>query len=134
MPYYNDRVAIILYSLLNLSYQFYTDPYPPPQKIAISSVDLLSRTFTISFTWSSVAAALTCPAIQYEIDSSNCGTCPPVSRNPEVTCSYTMPSNGSQCVFAVRAFDCNQILGNWSDTIRVNLTASNAPTTLPRGL
>ena len=40
-----------------------------------------------------------------------------------VTCS-NVPSDGSQCTFAVQALVCNHIFGNLSDTINVNLTTA----------
>ena len=56
-----------------------------------------------------------------------------MTRNTTVTCS-AVPSDGSECMFAVQAFTCNHSLGNWSDIINVNLTGASVSSTFTRGL
>lgn len=95
----------------------------------MSSADLMSR--KLIFKWNPVGP--NCPAIKYKINASNCGSCLQMTRSTEVTC-YDIPNNHSQCRFAVQTFTCNHTLGNWSDTVSVNLTGVSMFNTLPRGL
>ena len=88
-------------------------PYPPPDKVSISLVDLSSRRLT--FIWSSVAPD--CPTIHYNILSSNCGSCPTTTTYTTVTCT-DVPTDGDMCTLALETVVCGNVTGNLSDIVQ----------------
>ena len=96
------------------------DPYPPPEKLSLSSVNLDLR-LTV-FTWSPIST--NCPAIQYKPLASNCGSCPATTNHTTITC-IDVPVDGSVCTFAVQSVVCRNIGGNMSDVFHGVLKGIN---------
>ena len=84
----------------------------------------------LAFNWSS--ATLDCPAIHYDILSSNCGSCPTTTAHTTVICT-DVPTDGSMCTFAVRIVACGNVIGNTSEPVSVNSTYTVPTTTLQTG-
>ena len=61
-----------------------------------------------------------CPALLYNILSSNCGSCPTTTTNTTVTCT-DVPTDGSVCTFAVQSGVCGRIVGEISDRVEIKL-------------
>ena len=91
--------------------------FPPPDKVYITVVDIGLRQLT--FNWSPVAPD--CPAIHYNILSSNCGSCPTTTTHTTVTCT-DIPTDGNMCTFAVKTVVCGSITGSMSYPLMINLT------------
>ena len=91
-----------------------SDPYPPP-----NNVYLMEANFNqLLFQWSSVTPC--CKSLRYLINASNCGHCPNVTNDTTVTC--TGFSLGSlMCLFSVQTRVCDNITGNESRSVKVNL-------------
>ena len=107
--------------------KYYADSQlPSPSTIHASLVDTASR--KIIFTWSPVAPE--CPAISYNINTSNCGSCPTTTNHTTVSC-IDVPvagDNTTACAFALQAINCETIIGKMSDPITVLLreTSNNS--------
>ena len=69
----------------------------------------------LAFNWSSVTPD--CPAIHYNILSSNCGSCPTTTTHTTVTCT-DVPTDGSMCTFALETVVCGNVTGNLSDNVQ----------------
>ena len=54
--------------------------YPPPSNIHIESID----SSEITFAWAEVTTQ--CPSLQYIITAINCGLCPNITADKNVTC------------------------------------------------
>ena len=92
----------------------YSGQFPPPNTLHTSAVNLdLSE---LTFVWSPVAPD--CPAIHYNILTSNCGSCPTATNHTNVTCS-SVPTNASTCTITVQTISCGNIAGNVSDPITI---------------
>jgi hypothetical protein len=65
--------------------------------------DLESR--EITFNWTEIAPE--CPAIKYNIQASNCGSCPTTTNHTTVTCTK-VPTNGGMymCMFTIKIVIC----------------------------
>ena len=78
----------------------------------------------VLFCWSSVNT--NCPAVHYNILSSNCGSCPMNTTNATVTCNDVLnEADNSQvgmCSFAVQTVMCGNITGTISDIVTVPLS------------
>ena len=87
----------------------------------MSDVDFSSR--EVTFTWSGIAHY--CPAMSYNILSSNCGSCPTTTNHTNVTCTVVYVSPGDTCTFAVQTVVnlCGRTTRNTSNSISVNLTS-----------
>ena len=91
-----------------------TESYPPPEDIRL--VDANSSQLT--FQWSSISA--NCSAIHYYISASSCGHCPIKSNQTTATCTG-MYVDGQVCRFSLQTVVCNDIFGNESTKVEVNL-------------
>ena len=60
--------------------------------------------------WSTSPAAPDCAAIHYNIEASNCGSCPTTTNHTNVTCSDV--HNNSVCTFAIQNVVCGNISGD----------------------
>ena len=87
-----------------------------PSTIYTSLVDRDSR--QITFTWSPVSP--NCHAVLYNIQASNCGSCPTTTNHTTVTCT-DIPTDVDICMFAVQAIICGNIHRNFSDVIHIAL-------------
>ena len=96
---------------------------PSPNMIYASLVDTVSR--QITFTWSSVTPE--CTTIQYNILTSNCGSCPTTTNHTTVTCTDvpTAADNATTCTFAIQAMNCEIIMGKFSKPITVLLRGNS---------
>ena len=96
------------------------DHYPPPNDIY-----LMEANFTqLIFLWSSSAPY--CTAVDYHINSSNCGHCPNVTNDTTVTCSgFSLDSQ--VCSLAIRTVVCDNITGNESRSIQITLRGRSHP-------
>ena len=94
-----------------------------PDRLHMSNADFVTRQLT--FKWSPVAPD--CPAIHYNILTSNCGSCPTTTNHTNVTCT-DIPTDGSTCTLAVQTVSCGYITGNASDPISITLY-TQTPTT-----
>ena len=103
--------------ILSFTISFYVGPLLSPSNLHISIADFVSR--EIVFRWSPDDPD--CP-IDYNILSSNCGSCPTTTNNTNVTCT-DVPIDGSTCTFAVQSVVCGNLSANVSDSI--NVTAPN---------
>ena len=101
--------------ILCTTYHYLVAPYPPPDKIYISLVDIGSKMLT--FIWSPVAPE--CPAIRYNIVASNCGSCPTTTNHTTVTCT-DVPSD-STCNFTVQTVFCGNTTSTSSDSVQIAL-------------
>ena len=92
-----------------------------PNVIYASLVDTISR--KITFNWSPVAP--NCPAIHYNINTSNCGNCPTTTNHTTVTCTdIPDTADNATCTFAIQAVTCEIIIGKLSNPIVVLLETS----------
>ena len=87
-------------------------PFQPPNDIRLIQV----QPGRITFNWTSVDAQ--CDSLAYNIISSNCGSCPPITTNTNVTCTGIVAS-GQVCTFTVQAVVCGNLTGNQSGTTSV---------------
>ena len=91
-----------------------TGPLSAPNKLYTSNADFSQQ--EITFSWSPVVSD--CPAIYYNIPSSNCGSCPTTTNHTTVTCT-DVPTNGSVCTFALQTVVCGNITGNESNPVSI---------------
>ena len=101
-----------------------TGQLPPPNKLYVSTANFISRHLT--FSWSPVAPD--CSAIHYNILASNCGSCPTTTNHTEITCT-NVPTDGSECTFAVQTVACGNITGNTSDPISITFYTTQSTQT-----
>ena len=59
-----------------------------------------------------------CPAVSYNIQASNCGSCPATTNYTNVTCT-DIPTDGSKCTFAIRTVVCGNIIGKLSEVMNI---------------
>ena len=71
------------------------------------------------FAWNKTTSAQ-CSSIQYIITTVNCGVCPNITTNTNITCVHFGVSNRT-CMFAVQTEICGQLVGPRSDYVIVNL-------------
>ena len=83
----------------------------------MSNADFVSRQLT--FVWSPVVSD--CPATHYNILASNCGSCPTTTNHTNVTCTDVL-NDGIVCTFTIQTVVCENITGNISYQIRVNIS------------
>ena len=72
------------------------------------------------FAWSS--SSHNCPALQYNVISSNCGDCPSTTAANSVTCSNVRVRSTplvNTCTHIVQAVVCNEVLGAPSAPITI---------------
>ena len=70
------------------------------------------------FQWSSVA--LSCEAVHFYINASNCGHCPNVTNDTTIRC--TGFSLNQVCLLSVQTVVCDNITGNESRRVEVILS------------
>ena len=100
----------------------YTGLYPPPNALHIRAANFASKELT--FSWSPVAPD--CPAVHYNILASNCGNCPTFTSHTNVTCT-DVPTDGSNCTFAVQTVACGNLTGNVSEPISITFYPERVP-------
>ena len=91
-------------------------PISSRNDVYVSRTDLVLRQLT--FNWSRVSPD--CLAIHYNILASNCGSCPTTTNHTTVTCTG-VPTDGSMCTFTVQPAFCANIVGDFSNAIKVLL-------------
>ena len=101
---------------------FYTGPFSPPGEVSINLTALGSRQLTIS--WTPVAPD--CPAVHYNIQPSNCGSCPTTTNHTNVTCTDISTDQKTLCTFALRTVVCGHIAGGLSNPVSVSLFESSS--------
>ena len=82
----------------------------------------------INFTWSSVTAATHCPAVNYNILASNCGSCPTTTNYTNAICTDVLNDRLSVvCKFAVQPIVCNNtVINNLSEVIQLQVVLRNS--------
>lgn len=96
-----------------------TVPFPSPNNISLS----MANTGQLTFTWSS--STQNCPALKYNIISSNCGSCSSNTAANSVTCSDVRPGAttlANTCTFIVQTAVCDDILGATSIPLVILIT------------
>jgi hypothetical protein len=78
-----------------------------------------SRTIIISFSWNHFNISM-CPAIPYNILTSNCGSCPTTTNHTNATCT-DVPADVTYCSFALIPTICGGISPNLSILLDVKL-------------
>ena len=73
----------------------------------------------ITFAWNHSNVSM-CPAIPYNILTSNCGRCPTTTDNTEVTCT-DVPTDADYCSFALIPTICGGVSPNLSILLDVRL-------------
>ena len=94
-------------------------PYPPPTNVNIESND----SHQITFAWDEVPVQ--CPFLQYIITAINCGLCPNITTDKNVTCdlqSNISPRTNNICLFAVQTEVCGHLRGEKSDYVVVHMS------------
>ena len=92
------------------------------QPESISWATTLSQLYTIrAFTWNVHSSG--CPALHYNIMTSNCGSCPTTTNHTNATCT-DVPTDGSLCTFSVQTVVCGSIDGGINQVLLYN---NNAP-------
>ena len=102
-PYYTLR-------LITISENHYTDPLPPPKDITWERI----TSDIINLQWSPVNSI--CSSVKYNVQTSNCGTCPNTTAYPTVSCKNATESNISECRVSVQTVVCGNI-GKWSKQV-----------------
>ena len=92
---------------------------PLTDDVHVSAIDFSSR--QLGFSWSPVAPD--CEAIHYNILASNCGSCPSITNQTNVTC-IDVSINSSTCILAAQTIACGNIIGNISDPVRIIFRAN----------
>ena len=93
-------------------------PYPPPSNIYIKSND----SSEIIFAWDEVIAQ--CSSLQYIITAINCGLCPNITTDKNVTCdlqSDISQYTNNTCLFAVQTEVCGHLHGERNDYVLVHI-------------
>jgi hypothetical protein len=62
---------------------------------------------TVIFNWDAYYLP-DCPAVHYNILTSNCGSCPTTTNHTNATCT-DVPIDGSVCIFAIQTVICGTI-------------------------
>ena len=88
----------------------------PPDRLHMSNANSVTRQLTFNL----YSAAPDCPSLHYNILASNCGSCPTTTNHTNVTCT-DVPTDGSECIFAVQTVVCGNISGNFSSPININV-------------
>ena len=94
----------------------HVDPLQPPSDVHLADINSTHLTFH----WNLIL--ITCNAIQYHIESANCGHCPNVTSSTSATCYYNRSglfTMNQLCMFTVQTVVCDNIVGNDSKTIQV---------------
>ena len=87
-----------------------------PDKIYINEVGLNPNWLT--FQWNSVAPD--CSTVHYNINASNCGSCPTTTDHTNATCT-DVQTNGGVCTFTVSVVVCKSDITNQDGVINVML-------------
>lgn len=70
------------------------------------------------FTWT--PAILSCQAVHYIINSTNCGSCPNITTSTSVTCSdLGLTSNKTVCRLDVKTVVCDDLVSGIGQNIQV---------------
>ena len=99
-------------------YSVHVDPFLPPQEVTINLINLGSR--QLIFSWNVVAPD--CPAIHYNILTSNCGTCPTTTNHTNAICTDVPIDQDIFCTFVLQTVVCRNITGTLSNPIWVLLS------------
>ena len=87
----------------------------PPNNLHISHIDI--GLVQLTFAWSP-AVSYNCSAFHYNIQASNCASCPTTTNHTNVTCT-NIPTAGSMCTFAVWTVVCGNITGSVNSSISI---------------
>lgn len=90
--------------------------FSSPDKNYISNIGFHPNQLT--FQWSSIAPD--CSTVDYNIDASNCGSCPNTTNHTIVTC-IDVPTNGDVCTFAISVVVCKSNITNLGGVINITL-------------
>ena len=69
----------------------------------------IEQSVTLTFSWT--VPVLGCHDVIFNIQASNCGSCPTTTKYTSATCT-DVPTDGSMCTFAVQTVVCGNITGN----------------------
>ena len=83
----------------------FLETLPPPMNISLDIV----RKGQVHFTWDPVAQA--CSALWYNINASNCGTCPSTTISTSAVCTDIEVDGEKICHFSVSTVVCSDITG-----------------------
>ena len=70
------------------------------------------------FMWSPVLS--NCSKVKYNIDHSNCGSCPNTTTHTNITCTHITSSTLLGCMLTVQTVVCGNISGDWSNKISLS--------------
>ena len=110
----HESALFIIYSNVFI---FVEQPPPPPINVMLRNLNR-SRLVDLHFSWDPIPRS--CPAIQYHINTTNCGLCPQNTTSLDVTCSVNVTAERRNCTFSVQTSLCN-VKGMPSDILRVSL-------------
>ena len=95
----------------------HSDSLPaPPTNVRLIS----ARNGQITIAWDPLMR--TCEVLYYKVTATNCGTCQPnVTASTNITCLVYDLSVPRECNMNVQTVVCDDIVGNRSNEVRVNL-------------
>ena len=99
--------------------------FPPATNISYA-LTRIEQSVTLTFSWT--ISVLGCHDVIFNIQASNCGSCPTATRYTNVTCT-DIPTDGSMCTFAVQTVVCGNTTGNTRITLPLldDRGSSNTP-------
>ena len=97
-------------------------PSAPPETLYMSNADFVSRKLT--FSWPRSTESDCVALLHYNIQASNCGSCPTTTNHTNVTCTE-IPTNNSVCTFIIQTVVCGNITGQLSHPIRTILNPTS---------
>ena len=90
-------------------------PLPTP-----SNIKLAYNKGRLMLTWLPEPVFLSCPAVHYNINATNCGKCPDTTTSNNVTCiidnTITLPQT---CTLTLQSVVCGNVLGTYSEPVTV---------------
>ena len=94
-----------------VSKTFVVAPLPPPN---VTLTRFHYNNGQLTFNWSSP----TCPAVYYNINSTNCGECPHNTTSDSITCQSVLNSKSSnKCLLSVQSVVCDNLHGAFSQPV-----------------
>ena len=94
----------------------------------VKNITWITVNSQLSFNWCSDPLVHTsssdCPMTRFNIDTSNCGSCPTTTNHTTVTCT-DVPTDGATCFLSIFPIVCGEVFGNLTT---VSLTLSSVST------
>ena len=85
---------------------------------------MVANAHQLEFQWSSVTPS--CEAVHYLINASNCGHCPDVTNDTTAICTdFALDKYSQVCLLSVQTVVCDNIFGNESSSVEVNLRGTH---------